>query len=486
MNGCMKRNIFLLLFIVLCRSFVIAQQKLTFENGKFKIVQFTDIHWTPEMQSQCKKSENTIKSILKSENPDLAVLSGDVVTANPAIEGWNSIVRIFEKAKVPFTVTMGNHDGEYLAKSDIYDLLIQSPYFVGEKGPDYIKGCGNFVLPVYSSEDSRRISSLIYCLDSNDYPESSDFGHYDWINISQQMWYRKESDYYRALNGGIPFNALAFFHIALPEFVAMHEKGNTLGSCNDGSGAPKINSGMFSAFVEQKDVMGVFVGHDHDNDYIGQQYGIALAYGRVTGANAYGEMERGARIIELYEGKRQFDTWISTPSGRSLAYYYPSGITSVDEDNAEYIPSLDIVPVGNGVSFTYYEGNFKSTDQISSGKKLQDGIQNNFSISGAMSEDHFAYEFNTYINIPETGIYSFYTYSDDGSRLFVDDRLVVDNDGSRSAQRTGGKIPLTKGFHKIRLLYFEDYMGQDLKVSISSRNIFEMEIPDDMLFYVED
>ena len=36
--------------------------------------------------------------------------------------------------------------------------------------------------------------------------------------------------------------------------------------------------------------MGVFVGHDHDNDFIGIDKGIALGYGRVTGADAYGEM----------------------------------------------------------------------------------------------------------------------------------------------------------------------------------------------------
>ena len=42
---------------------------------------------------------------------------------------------------------------------------------------------------------------------------------------------------------------------------------------------------------------------------------------RVTGADAYGELTRGARIIELYEDQFKFDTWISTPSGREAAYY---------------------------------------------------------------------------------------------------------------------------------------------------------------------
>jgi hypothetical protein len=64
--------------------------------------------------------------------------------------------------------------------------------------------------------------------------------------------------------------------------------------------------------VEHRDVMGVFVGHDHDNDYAGLVKGICLAYGRATGFDAYGKLMRGARVIELIEGKRTFDTWIRT------------------------------------------------------------------------------------------------------------------------------------------------------------------------------
>jgi hypothetical protein len=67
---------------------------------------------------------------------------------------------------------------------------------------------------------------------------------------------------------------------------------------------------MFTAMLECKDVMGIFVGHDHDNNYIGCLNNICLAYGNVTGRECYGRIGRGARVIELYEGKRKFDTWI--------------------------------------------------------------------------------------------------------------------------------------------------------------------------------
>ncbi|MNW61811.1 hypothetical protein D3C74_398990 [compost metagenome] len=61
--------------------------------------------------------------------------------------------------------------------------------------------------------------------------------------------------------------------------------------------------------------MAAFAGHDHDNDYIGVLHGITLAYGRVTGHNTYGALQRGARVIQLTEGERRFETWIRQEDG---------------------------------------------------------------------------------------------------------------------------------------------------------------------------
>jgi hypothetical protein len=62
--------------------------------------------------------------------------------------------------------------------------------------------------------------------------------------------------------------------------------------------------------IECKDVMATFVGHDHNNNFIGCLRGICLAYGNASARQAYGTIGRGARIIELYEGERKFDSWI--------------------------------------------------------------------------------------------------------------------------------------------------------------------------------
>ncbi|MBQ8443633.1 MAG: metallophosphoesterase [Bacteroides sp.] len=455
---------------------------LRFKGGKLRIAQLTDIHWRPGSEKS-EKNPDTILKVLEMEKPDVIILTGDVVTHQPAKEGWRSVVGMMEASGIPFAVTMGNHDAENWPEDSIYHYLSKSRLFIGEKGPEALSGTGNYILPVYASDGTEKVKALLYCMDSNDYTKDAEkFGNYAWIEWNQIAWYREQSRWYAAQNNGQPLPALAFFHIGVPEFKHIQDRPDMYGHLGENGGFPKINSGMFNAMIEQGDVMGVFVGHDHDNDYIGQEYGIALAYGRVSGHDAYGDLERGARIIELYEDKRQFDTWITTPSMKSLGYYYPSGITLDDEANAVFL-SKPVNPTKNGVSYIYYEGKFKHTDHFkTNGTKKEEGVMSNFSILNAPAKDHFGYEFKSYIKIPKTGVYNFYLYSDDGSLLYVDGKEVIDNNGSHSAARKGGKVPLEAGFHEVRLLYFEDYMGEKLRVKISSRWMEEQDIPDGMLY----
>ena len=477
----MNKKYLLLLLITLFPLLLSAQSKFNFKDGKFVVAQFTDLHWMPNSE-KCAETAASVRAVLAAEHPDLAVLSGDVVTYDPAMEGWKQIVSIFEEAKVPFVVTMGNHDAEYLTKDEMYDFLLKSPYYAGAKGPKEIMGCGNCIIPLYGSTIKDKVEALFYCIDSNDYHANKLYGAYDWIHFNQVQWYRQQSAKFTEANGGKPLPALAFFHIPLPEYKEIVGDGKTYGSAKEGIAGSAINSGMFASFIEAQDVMGVFVGHDHDNDFIGIHKDIALGFGRVTGADAYGSLQRGARIIKLYEGKRKFDSWIATPAGREATYYYPSGLNSEEEQNMTYEPALKTSAKKQGVAYTYYEGKCKRVADIASCTKVKEGTMKNISIKEAPVTDHFAYDFRALVNIPERGVYRFYTFSDDGSMLYINGKLVVNNDGGHSGRRAEGKIALEKGLHELHLLYFEDYMGQELEVGFSGRDILDTPLTDEMLF----
>ena len=67
----------------------------------------------------------------------------------------------------------------------------------------------------------------------------------------------------------------------------------------------------------------------------------------------------------------------------------------------------------------------------------------------------FAIDYHGSIWISEPGPYHFQLTSDDGSRLYIDDILVINNDGIHPPRTEEGKIDLKKGGHRIRVSYFE-------------------------------
>lgn len=60
-----------------------------------------------------------------------------------------------------------------------------------------------------------------------------------------------------------------------------------------------------------------------------------------------------------------------------------------------------------------------------------------------------------FLTIPRRGEYQFRLTSDDGSLLYIDDRLVIDNDGAHGAVAVKGRVQLSKGLHPFRVTYFD-------------------------------
>ncbi|MBO6248953.1 MAG: hypothetical protein J6N54_09100 [Bacteroidales bacterium] len=148
-----------------------------------------------------------------------------------------------------------------------------------------------------------------------------------------------------------------------------------------------------------------------------------------------------------------------------------------------YFHEIQAVPKGSGMRFKYFEGPFMSVDELSKSKVLESGILESLSIDGAKAKDHFGYEFNGLLKIPASGSYTFTVASDDGTKVFLDDRLIVDNDGSHSVDIVEVKVAMDAGFHRFKVLYFDDTEGQELEVGLFGGKLaFDM-IPASMLFY---
>jgi len=143
------------------------------------------------------------------------------------------------------------------------------------------------------------------------------------------------------------------------------------------------------------------------------------------------------------------------------------------------LASVRLADVQPGLRYDYYEGNFVVLDDLKNAVPLRSGSTGKMDLAGlARREDHFAVTYEGYLEIPADGVYEFSLYSDDGSRLYLHDRLVVDNDGSHSARRRAGQAPLQKGLHPVRLEYFEDYDGEILIVKVREPDGVEKVLPE--------
>lgn len=295
-------------------------------DKKFKIVQFTDLH----VKWQDPRSDvafERIKQVLHDEKPDFVILTGDIIYSAPALDNMLNVLKTVADHKIPFSIVFGNHDDEQGASKE--ELLRVAESFPNSLTTDEvpgISGVGNYALAVRSS-DGKKDAAVLYCIDSNTYSTIPGVKGYDYIKRDQIDWYDRKSAGFTKDNGGKPLPSLAFFHIALPEYnqAASDENAQMYGIRREKACAPALNSGLFTAMKENGDVMGVFVGHDHDDDYAVCWHDILLAYGRFTGGpTEYNHLPNGARVIEMDENARTFRTWIRTKAGVEQMTSYPA------------------------------------------------------------------------------------------------------------------------------------------------------------------
>ena len=304
-------------------------QNLKFgEDKKFKIVQFTDVHWKADSIASEEAGER-MSEVLDAEKPDLVIFTGDVIFGKPADKSMRCALEPTIKRGIPFAVTFGNHDDELgMSRKELYDFIKDMPGNLTST-VEGLSGVTNFILPVKASDGSKD-AALLYVFDSHSYSTLKHLKGYGWIKHDQVQWYLNESKKFTESNGGTPLTALSFFHIPLPEYhEAVNNEGSFLiGTRKEEACNQEINTGMFAAMQEAGDVLGVFVGHDHVNDYAVSWKGIMLCYGRFTGGKTvYHDMPggNGARVIELTEGVRQFRSWIRLKGDQVINdFTYPS------------------------------------------------------------------------------------------------------------------------------------------------------------------
>ncbi|WP_291287188.1 family 20 glycosylhydrolase [Flavobacterium sp.] len=186
--------------------------------------------------------------------------------------------------------------------------------------------------------------------------------------------------------------------------------------------------------------------------------------------------------INIPKGEfRTIKTVQISPGGRR------SSINKIIIRNPDLKPALALKPIKQGLKYEYFTGTlFQQVQDLDLAKPVNSGI-----FEGTVSsekwktkkERYIGLKFDGYLYIPETGNYTFSTLSDDGSKLFIDNELIVNNDGIHWLNEAYGTAKLEKGFHKINISYFDQIGGTTLNCFIQPEGKEKQEISASQLYY---
>lgn len=326
-----------------------------------KVLQFTDVHIGGGCFSQDKDTwaMNAVATMIRKEQPDLVVVTGDIAYPVPFQAGtFNNLnateifANMMEKLGVYWTFAFGNHDTEAYSRYTREDICeyyegAGFKYCLFDRGfSNDERGYGNTAIKVKNSAGI--ITQALIMLDSHSYTDGDIFGmawKYDSLHASQTQWYVETMDSFvsqNVENGGenTPVKNLAFFHIPLEEYrlawkeIKEHNPNLSNNAQNQmtenientenvkyiygiiGESDKTKNGvrtyGIFCGyksedFFEQgmtHGLQGTFCGHDHYNNFSVEYKGIRLTYGMSIDYLAYPgiykeHLQRGCTIITV-------------------------------------------------------------------------------------------------------------------------------------------------------------------------------------------
>lgn len=216
---------------------------------------------------------------------------------------------------------------------------------------------------------------------------------------------------------------------------------------------------------------------------------------------------KGKRLEELAQARNDIETDIGTASRWATSISYVGGVFSLDQNkytiqggrfmkngvpltsNSVVVENLEIIkqtvstPVtesasGQGLIGTYFSGtNFNTMITT----HTDYGIDFNWaqgSPAQKVPADQFSVRWTGQVEIPRSGQYTFYTRSDDGVRLWVNNQLLINNWTDHSAREDRGTIMLDGGqLYDIRLEYYEKVINAVISLSWSGPAIAKEIIP---------
>lgn len=159
-----------------------------------------------------------------------------------------------------------------------------------------------------------------------------------------------------------------------------------------------------------------------------------------------------------------------------------SGVVEKQVNVYRWKNSIPVKGVKNGLSVAVYELKPSSVTDLDKVQPVKAITAPKVDLSPLTRKENVGLRYEGYIRISQDALYQFYLASDDGSRLWIDDEMVIDHDGLHGNDEKTAAVALKKGFHKIRIEFIQATGGIDLILKYSSSKIPKTEIPATVFF----
>ena len=138
-----------------------------------------------------------------------------------------------------------------------------------------------------------------------------------------------------------------------------------------------------------------------------------------------------------------------------------------------------------GLTYKYTHGIYRMVHDFLNTAPIKTGIVPHFTIEAREKNQYFSFDYEGYIFIREAGEYTLYLATNDGGRLYIDDHMLINNDGLHPMVEVGKAISLETGLHPISVKYFQEGGRNGLLVSWEGPGFEKQEIPATVLFHLE-
>ncbi len=160
----------------------------------------------------------------------------------------------------------------------------------------------------------------------------------------------------------------------------------------------------------------------------------------------------------------------------------PSNMVSTSVKVHQWQKAIQPPKLTAGLALNVYEAEVSTVAALDHVKPIKTLIAKQVSINDTTKKENVGMVYNGFIKVPADGIYEFYLSSDDGSKLWIGDE-VLDNDGPHGNIEQTGIFALKKGFHKVKLSFFQGTGDGALELKVASSTLKKQTVPTSWWFY---